>query len=74
MTVVTDGNEYKCKDCKWLTGKRVSVGVECMHPEKQARWRKQDCIRNNLNGHPTVARYKQPSGLACKKFEPREEQ
>jgi len=35
MILVED--EHKCKECKWLTGKRTSVGVECMQPDKQKK-------------------------------------
>ena len=47
----------KCKDCRWLKGEKSSVGIECTNPLK--RWRSR------------VAKYKQMSAKACKKFSPR---
>lgn len=61
--------EHKCKECKWLTGEKKSIGVECLQPEKQKRWNEK---RNLWMGEfrKDTARYKQPSALVCKKFEP----
>ena len=67
MILVED--EHKCKECKWLTGERTSVGVECMQPDKQEKWNKTPMLwAGELRRN--VARYKQPSALVCKKFEP----
>lgn len=61
--------EHKCKECKWLIGERTSVGVECMQPDKQKKWNKTPMLwAGELRRN--VARYKQPSALVCKKFEP----
>ena len=49
----------KCKQCKWLTGEKKVIGIECMNPVKHFR------------SH--TAHYKQPTGLACKLFEPKKE-
>jgi hypothetical protein len=63
--------EYKCKDCKWLTGRKNIRGIECMNPVLQEKW----------NGAKTLwmgelrkdtARYKQRNAPACKKFEAKE--
>ena len=63
----------KCKECKWLTGEKRSIGVECMNPENQKKWNEREILRKKAGySHPeVVARYKQPSGKACSKFEPR---
>ena len=45
----------KCRDCKYLKGKKSSVGIECINPNKV--WR------------TSVAMLKAPSTKACKAFE-----
>lgn len=63
--------EYKCKDCKWLTGKKNIRGIECMHPKNQEKWNKAKTLwMGELR--KDSARYKQGSALACKKFEAKE--
>ena len=73
MTVATDGKEYKCKDCKWLSDiRRTYYGNECKNPEKQAKWENQKYLwMGELRSKR--ARYKYPSALACKKFEAKDE-
>ena len=66
----------KCGDCKWLTEeKRSSVGYECLQPEKKAAWDEKECMRAMASSswYKLVARYKQKSTKACKKFDPKEE-
>lgn len=60
--------EYKCKDCKWLTGRKNIRGVECMNPVLQEKWNGQ---KNMWMGElrKDTARYKQRNAPACKKFE-----
>ena len=50
-----------CRECKWWTGKKSSVGRECMNPIKQEQWsrRKQT---------PTC-HIKESGTKACKHFE-----
>lgn len=63
--------EYKCKDCKWLTGKKNIRGIECMHPKNQEKWNKAKTLwMGELR--KDSARYKQGSAIACKKFEAKE--
>ena len=63
--------EYKCKDCKWLTGKKNIRGIECMNPKNQEKWNKAKTLwMGELR--KDSARYKQGSALACKKFEAKE--
>lgn len=62
----------KCKDCRYLTGKRTARGVECMNPENQSEWLKRMNLWMGEFRMPN-ARYKQPSALACKKFKPKED-
>ena len=63
--------EYKCKDCKWLTGRKNIRGIECMNPVLQEKW---NGAKNLWMGElrKDTARYKQGSALACKKFEAKE--
>lgn len=66
----------KCKDCKWLIGKRSSIGIECMQADNQEKWEHQTML-NQIAGkfYPEVtARYKAPSTKACKRYEPKLEQ
>ena len=65
----------KCRDCKWLTGKRSSIGIECMQPDNQKKWNEKEEVRRRANIYfvKVVARYRQPSAKACKRFEGREE-
>lgn len=62
---------FRCGDCKWLKGRRSSVGIECLQPENQKRWneKEQQKIKANERFTKVVARYKYPSHMACKKFE-----
>ena len=60
----------KCRDCIWLGGKRTSVGIECMQPDNQKKWLQKEELRKGKFYPKVVARYKQPSGRACKKYEP----
>lgn len=60
--------ENKCRDCKWLTGKRTSHGYECMNPEKQAIWNERLTLWMGELRMPN-ARYKHPVAKACKRFE-----
>lgn len=63
--------EPKCRDCKWLTGKKNIRGIECMHPKNQEKWNKAKTLwMGELR--KDSARYKQGSALACKKFEAKE--
>ena len=62
--------QNKCKDCKWLTGKKTKAGVECMNPENQSKWLKKMYLWMGEFRQPN-ARYKQPCAPACKKFEPK---
>lgn len=63
----------KCRDCKYLIGEKVSVGIECMHPEKQEKWNvEREIYRKAGYDKVIVARYKVPSTPACKKFVSRE--
>ena len=63
--------EYKCKDCKWLTGQKNIRGIECMNPVLQEKWNKAKTLwMGELR--KDSARYKQGSALACKKFEAKE--
>lgn len=53
----------KCGDCRWLTGRVTSIGIECKNPELQKKWRSA--------GWNSTARYKPRSATACKRyFEP----
>lgn len=45
----------KCKDCKYLCGKKTNIGIECMHPTRKFRTQ--------------LAHYKPPANKACLKFE-----
>lgn len=60
--------EYKCKDCKWLTGRKNIRGIECMNPVLQEKW---NGAKNLWMGElrKDTARYKQRNAPACKKFE-----
>lgn len=54
-----DGSAIKkCKDCKYLSDEKASIGRRCVCPTKEWKYRS--------------AQWKQPCGRACKKFEPRE--
>ena len=44
----------KCKDCKWLSEKKCSIGRLCVNPEKKFRTR--------------TAMWKPPTARACKCF------
>ena len=61
----------KCRDCRWLTGARSSVGTECMQPHNQKIWDEREAARVKEGRRYTkvVARYKMPSMKACKRFE-----
>lgn len=61
--------EHKCKECRWLTGERKSIGVECMQPDKQEKWNNAKTLWMGEFRRDT-ARYKQPNAPACKKYEP----
>ncbi len=50
--------KLKCRDCKWLCGEKHPTGIECLNPIKE--WRS------------GTAKYKAPSGPACKAIEPGE--
>lgn len=65
----------RCKECKYLTGRRSSVGIECIQPDNQKKWNKkqEERIRNNAYIVTVTARFKQPSMRACKRFEPKED-
>lgn len=63
--------EYKCKDCKWLTGQKNIRGVECMNPKLQEKWNKAKTLWMGELRKDT-ARYKQRNAPACKKFEAKE--
>lgn len=45
----------KCKDCKYLCGKKTNIGIECLHPTRKFRTQ--------------LAHYKPPANKACLKFE-----
>jgi transcriptional regulator with XRE-family HTH domain len=45
----------KCKDCKYLCGKKTNIGIECMHPTRKFRTQ--------------LAHYKPPANKACLQFE-----
>ncbi len=47
----------KCNECKWLIGDKKTVGIRCMNPCKQDKWKTR------------LSMYKQPTGRACKSFE-----
>lgn len=68
-------NYAKCKDCKWLTGRRSKVGVECMQPDNQKKWAQQAELNKKSGAFYTdvVAKYKAPTAKACTKYEPKEE-
>ena len=66
-----NGNENKCKDCRWLTGEKKTIGVGCENPENKEKWEKRKWLWKGEYRMP-CAMYKQPSALACKKFEPKE--
>ena len=68
-----DGKHHRCCECKWLTGERRKVGIECMQPENQKKWAHKEELNEKVGKFYTkvVARYKQPSGKACKKYEPK---
>ena len=63
----------KCKECRWHIGEYSIIGTECMQPDNQERWAHQEKIREKKGAfYPkVVARYKQPSTKACKRFEPK---
>lgn len=65
----------RCKECKYLAGRRSSVGIECIQPDNQKKWdAKEEERRRENHWHIKVtARYKQNSAKACKRFEPKEE-
>ena len=48
----------KCRDCKWLNGKKICIGIECTNPDKE--WRTDTAI------------WHQPSTPACKMFKEKE--
>ena len=50
---MTDSN--KCRDCKWLSEEKCSIGRKCVNPDKE--WRSY------------TAQWKSPSGKACKLFD-----
>ena len=64
--------EYKCKDCKWLTGQKNIRGIECMNPKLQEKWNKAKTLWMGELRKDT-ARYKQRNAPACKKFEKEQE-
>ena len=45
----------RCRDCKYLTGDKHTIGIECMHPTREFRTR--------------TAHFKYPSAKACKLYE-----
>ena len=51
----------KCRDCKWLTGRKTSVGIACEHPDRPFT------VAASITAH-----LKYPSSPACKRFERRE--
>ena len=55
---------HKCGECIHLCGKRTTVGIECMEPSLQWKW------KGKYYRHGT-ARYKYPSRRACKRFQPK---
>lgn len=57
----------KCGDCKWLCGRKSSIGVECMNPEKREIWERRK-ERNPRRFHESV-RYRAKSREACVRFE-----
>lgn len=48
----------KCKECKWLTMERHTIGHRCENPNKDF--------------YTDLSMFKGPCGYACKLFEPRE--
>lgn len=48
----------KCRDCRYLVGKKTQIGVECMNPYKTFK--------------TSTAHYKYPHAKACMKFESKE--
>lgn len=57
----TPDRQMKCKDCRWLTGKKSIIGIDCENPVKQGKWR------------TGTAHTKHPHDRACKAFEAKEE-
>lgn len=49
----------KCRDCKYLTGIKSTIGVECMNPTKEFK--------------TNTAHFKYPHTKACKLFEREED-
>ena len=45
----------KCRDCKYLTGEKSTIGIECMNPDKRFRTK--------------TAHFKYPHTKACKLYE-----
>lgn len=50
----------KCKDCKWLSEERKSIGCKCVNPKKEFR--------------SDTAHWRQPYAKACKLIEVKDEQ
>lgn len=67
-----EGKYHRCRECKWLIGERTSVGIECMQPDNQKKWLQKEELRKSKFYPKVVARYKHPSGKACKRFEQKE--
>ena len=58
--------EHKCGDCRYLTGEKTTIGIECLEPRNQWKWGKK-----RPNNRWNCARYKYPSTPACTKFQPK---
>lgn len=52
----------KCKDCRWLTGERSVIGIECQNPARANKWR------------TGISHIKHPTEPSCIDFEPKGEQ
>lgn len=64
----------KCRECRYLIGKRRSVGIECMQTDNQKKWNalEEENIKAGKFYPKVVARFKQPSTKACRRFEVKE--
>lgn len=57
----------RCGDCKWLCGRRSSIGIECMNPVKREMWAKKQS-KNPRRFYESI-RYKAKSREACVMYE-----
>lgn len=61
----------KCRECRYLIGKKSSVGIECMQADNQKKWNtlEEENIKAGKFFPKVTSRFKEPSSKACRRFE-----